>query len=149
MMVLQNHLDSQKDVPGSHSEACLSSPQDGVQAVNIKVEEFSDIEDGEDLVPMTVVGIKAEHVVSCMLPLCPLLGISESHPELPVLFLVCICHTNLLSVPFDMSQEDCFLLHIAHGILLPFCVNATYMKQSISVILVSHFVTRSMVQYEQ
>jgi hypothetical protein len=34
---------------------------------------------------MTVVGIKAEHEVSFM-SLCPLLGISESHPELTVLF---------------------------------------------------------------
>ncbi|PNF36704.1 hypothetical protein B7P43_G13310 [Cryptotermes secundus] len=50
-----------KDEPSSHSEACPSWSHDGDQAVNIKVEEFSDIEDGEKPVPMTVVGIKAEH----------------------------------------------------------------------------------------
>jgi hypothetical protein len=89
-------LGSQKDAPGWHSEACGSSSLDGVHAVNIKVEEFSDAEDGENPVAMTAVGIKAKHEVSCMSPVCPLLGISESHPELPHLFLVCICHTKLL-----------------------------------------------------
>jgi hypothetical protein len=96
MIILQDSLDSQKDVPGLHSEVCSSFSLSGVQAVNIKGEEFSDIEGGEDPVPMTVVGIKAEHEVSCMSPLCPLLGISEAHPELPVLFLICIFHTKLL-----------------------------------------------------
>ncbi|XP_023707101.1 zinc finger protein 28 isoform X3 [Cryptotermes secundus] len=61
MVVLPNCLDSQEDVPGSHSEACSSLSLSGVQAVNIKVEEFSDMEGGEDPVPMTVVGLKAEH----------------------------------------------------------------------------------------
>jgi hypothetical protein len=96
MVVLQNSFDSQKDAPGLHSEACASSSLDGVQAVYIKVEEFSDVEDREDPLPMTVVGIKAEHEVSFM-TLCPLLGICYSHPELPVLFLIYICHTNLQS----------------------------------------------------
>jgi hypothetical protein len=93
MMVLQDSMDSQRDVPGSHSEACASS-LDGVQAVNIKVEEFSDIEDGEGPVPMTVVEIKAEHEVSFM-SLRPMLGTSQSHPELPVRFLICIFHTKI------------------------------------------------------
>jgi hypothetical protein len=65
MVVLQNRLHSQKDEPGSHSEACASS-HNGVQAINIKVEEFSNIKDREDHVPMTAVGIKAEHEVSCV-----------------------------------------------------------------------------------
>jgi hypothetical protein len=72
-------LYSQKDEPGSHREACPSWCEDGELAVNIKAEEFSDIEDREDPVPVTVVGIKAEHGVSCM-SLCPLLAISSSHP---------------------------------------------------------------------
>jgi hypothetical protein len=71
-MVLQNCLHSQKDVPGSHSEVCSSLSLIGVQAVNIKDEEFPDIEDRKDSVPMTAVGIKAEHDVSCMSPLWPL-----------------------------------------------------------------------------
>jgi hypothetical protein len=96
MVVLQNRLYSQKDVPGSHIETCGSSSPNGVQAVNIKVETFSEIEDRKDSVPVTAVGIKAEHEVSCMSPLCPLLGISESHPEFPVLFLIGICYTKLL-----------------------------------------------------
>jgi hypothetical protein len=95
MVVLQDSLDSQKDEPGSHSEACPSWSHDVDQAVNIKVEEFSDIDDGEDPVPMTVIGIKAEHEVSCM-SLYPLLGLSQSHPGFPAPFVVCICHTKLL-----------------------------------------------------
>jgi hypothetical protein len=95
MMVLQNCLDSQKDEPGSHSEACPSWSHDGAQAVNIKVEEFSDVEDRKDPVPMSVVGIKAEHEVSCV-SLCPLLGISRSQPGFPAPFVICICHTKLL-----------------------------------------------------
>jgi hypothetical protein len=85
MMILQNRLDSQKDVPGSHSEACASSSLSGVQALKIKVEELSDVEDGEDPVPMTVVGIKTEYEVSFM-SLCPLVGIYCLHAELPVPF---------------------------------------------------------------
>jgi hypothetical protein len=43
--------------------------------MNVKVEEVSDIEvEEEHPVPMTFVGIKAEHEVSCMFPLCPLCG---------------------------------------------------------------------------
>ncbi|XP_023704688.1 uncharacterized protein LOC111862998 isoform X4 [Cryptotermes secundus] len=57
----EDSLDSQEDEPASHSEACASSSLDGVQAVYIKVEEFSDIEDSKDSEPMAVVGIKAEH----------------------------------------------------------------------------------------
>jgi hypothetical protein len=73
-------LDSQKDEPGSHSEACASSSEDGDHSFNIKVEEFSDVEDRKDHVPITFVGVKAEHEVSCMF-MCPLLGISQSHPD--------------------------------------------------------------------
>jgi hypothetical protein len=72
MVVLQNCLESQKGVVGLHSEACASSSLDSVHAVNRKVEEFSDIGDREDPVPMAVVGIKAEHEVSSVSPLCPL-----------------------------------------------------------------------------
>jgi hypothetical protein len=69
MVVLQYSMDSQKDEPGSHSEACLSSPH-GDHTINIKDEDISDMEDGEDPVSVTVVGIKAEHEVS---------GISHTH----------------------------------------------------------------------
>jgi hypothetical protein len=103
MVVLQNRLDSQKDVPGSHSEAVASPSHDGVHAVNIKVEEFSDTEDREDPAPMTIVGIKAEYEVSCM-SLCPLLGICQSHPELPVLFLICICYTKIHQFCEEMNS---------------------------------------------
>jgi hypothetical protein len=55
MVLLQNCLDSQRDVPGSHSEAFRSSSHDGDQAVYVKDEELSDVEYGEDPLPMTVV----------------------------------------------------------------------------------------------
>jgi hypothetical protein len=90
-------LGSQKDVPGLHSEACASSSLDGVHAVNVKVEELSDFEDTEDPVPMTAVGIKAEHEVSCMFLVCPLLDISESHPDLPIFFLSASLTQNFFS----------------------------------------------------
>jgi hypothetical protein len=64
MMVLQHCLDSQKDVPASHSEACASSSHSD-QAVDIKV-EVSDAEDEEDPAPMTFMEIKFEHEVSYM-----------------------------------------------------------------------------------
>jgi hypothetical protein len=89
MMIFQDSLDSQKDVPGSHSEACVSPSHLGNQAVSIKVEEFSHVQDEEDPVPMAVVEIKVEPEVSCV-PVCQLLGIFHSHPELPVPFFLCI-----------------------------------------------------------
>jgi hypothetical protein len=66
MMVLQDSLDSQKDVPGSHSEACVSPSHDRDEAVSIKVEELSHAQYEEPLVPMTVVEIKVEPEVSCV-----------------------------------------------------------------------------------
>jgi hypothetical protein len=95
IVVVQDSLGSQKDVPGSHSVACASSS--GIEAVNIKVEEFSNLEDRKGPLPMTVVGVKAEHEVSCM-SLCPLLGISESRPELPVLSLIYVYQTKFSSL---------------------------------------------------
>jgi hypothetical protein len=64
LVVLQNCLDSSKDVPGSHSEAFPSSPHSEDQAVKIKVEEFSPV-------PISFVDVKPEHEVSHMC-LCPL-----------------------------------------------------------------------------
>ncbi|PNF36702.1 hypothetical protein B7P43_G13310, partial [Cryptotermes secundus] len=61
MTILGTKAEYEKDSPGLHSEACSSSSRSGVQAVNIKIEESSDIEDSEDPVPMTLVGIKAEY----------------------------------------------------------------------------------------
>jgi hypothetical protein len=87
IVVLWNCLDSQKDAPGSHSEACLSSPHSGEQAVDIKVEEFSDVEVEDDPAPMTFIGIKAEHEVSCV-SVFPLLAICHSYSVLFVLFPV-------------------------------------------------------------
>jgi hypothetical protein len=88
MMLLQNCLESQEDVQELHSEARPTSPShNGNQSVNIKSEEFSDVEVGEDPVPITFVDIKAEYDVSGLSLVCPLLHISESHPDLPFLFL--------------------------------------------------------------
>jgi hypothetical protein len=68
MVVLQKH------VPGPCSETYPASSNDAFQAMNIKVEEGSDVEvEEKHPVPMTFVGIKAEHEVSCM-SVCPLFG---------------------------------------------------------------------------
>jgi hypothetical protein len=63
MVLLQNCLESQEGIPDLHSEVC-ALPSDVDQAVNIKIEKFSDVQDGEHLLPMTFVGIKAESEVS-------------------------------------------------------------------------------------
>jgi hypothetical protein len=54
------------------------------------------VEDREDPVPVTVVGIKADEVSH--MSLCPLLDISQSYPEVPVLFLISIYRTNYSSL---------------------------------------------------
>jgi hypothetical protein len=66
MVVLQDCLESQKYIHTScsHRVACASSSYDADQAVNLKVEEFSDVEVRK--VPVTVEELKAEHEVSCM-----------------------------------------------------------------------------------
>jgi hypothetical protein len=90
LMVLQNCMDLQKHVPGPHSEEYPSS-RDVNHAVNIKVEEVSDVEvEEEHPMPMTFIGIKAEHEVSYMF-VCPLFGRSCTRPELSVFRLVSVC----------------------------------------------------------
>jgi hypothetical protein len=90
MVVLQNCSDLEKDVSGSHSEACPSSSHSTDQAFSIKVEELSDVEDGGDPVPVSFVGTRAERKVSCTLPGTS----SHSQPELFTLFLNCICYNK-------------------------------------------------------
>jgi hypothetical protein len=94
---LQNCLESQKDVPNLRSEACALSSDDVDQAVNIKIEKCSDVEDAEDPVPITFTGIKAEHEVSSVSLVCALLHIAESHPELPFSLLSASVTQNLSS----------------------------------------------------
>ncbi|XP_023704286.1 zinc finger protein isoform X8 [Cryptotermes secundus] len=58
----ENCMDLQKHVPGPCNETHPSSSPDANQAMNVKVEEVSDVEVEEERpVPMTFVGIKAEH----------------------------------------------------------------------------------------
>jgi hypothetical protein len=97
MVVLQKCVDIEKRVPGPCSETYPPSSHDANQPMNMKVEEVSDVE-GEEKhrVPMTLIGIKAEHEVSCMSPLCPLCGKFHTGPELPILSLVSTCLSILL-----------------------------------------------------
>jgi hypothetical protein len=98
VVVLQNCSDLEKDVSGSHSEACPSSSHSTDQAFNIKVEEVSDVEDGEDPVPVSFIGTNAERKVSCASS-CSLLGLwSHSRPELFTLFLNCFCYKKTSSL---------------------------------------------------
>jgi hypothetical protein len=80
MLILQNCRDLEKCVPGSCDETYPTASHDASQAMNIKVEEVSDIEAEDHPVPMTFVGVKSEHEVSCtrmsfcqaasLLPIC-------------------------------------------------------------------------------
>jgi hypothetical protein len=76
MVVLQDRVDLEKRVPPAPcSETYPTSTHDANLAMNIKVEEASDIEvEEEHPLPTSFIGIKAEHEVSCMSPLCPLFG---------------------------------------------------------------------------
>jgi hypothetical protein len=65
-VILQNHMDLAKDVPGSCSEVCPTYPHDANRVISIKVENVSDMVDEEDPVPLGLSGIKAEHEVSCI-----------------------------------------------------------------------------------
>jgi hypothetical protein len=59
---LQNHVNLQEVVPGSYSEA----RHPGDEGINIKQEEFIDIEGETSPVPITFRVIKAEPEVSCV-----------------------------------------------------------------------------------
>jgi hypothetical protein len=107
-------LDSQKDVPGSRSDACASSHHDGDQAVNIKVEELSDMEDEQDPAPMTFVEIKAEHEVSFISLLCTVRPVSQ--PEVSV--LLCICDTKFYCLVNRRIVQRSFLTYFK---MIAFC----------------------------
>jgi hypothetical protein len=65
MVVLQNYTNSEKILEGSYGETdppCY----DADQAMNIKDEDVSDVEEEEDPMPITVQEIKTEPEVSCM-----------------------------------------------------------------------------------
>jgi hypothetical protein len=65
VMFLQNCTNLKKVVPGLCGETYPGS-DDANQAMNIKVEEVSDLEEKEDPVPITFPKLKAEPEVSCM-----------------------------------------------------------------------------------
>jgi hypothetical protein len=64
MLVLQDCAHSQEDVPGSCIETWPASSHDAFQAINLKVEEVSDVEEEENPVPISFPRVKAEHAVS-------------------------------------------------------------------------------------
>jgi hypothetical protein len=64
LVVLQNSTDLEK-LQGPQSEICPASSHDAYQAISIKVEKLSDLEDEDDLTPTAFPGIKAEREVSC------------------------------------------------------------------------------------
>jgi hypothetical protein len=65
VMVLQNYTNLEKVVLSPCGETYPVS-DDADQAMNIKAEEVSDIDEEEDPVPVTFPKIKAEPEVSCM-----------------------------------------------------------------------------------
>jgi hypothetical protein len=65
MMVLQNHNNSEMEVQDPCDETNPTS-QDASQAINIKVEDISDVEEGAGPVPITFSELKAEPEVRRM-----------------------------------------------------------------------------------
>jgi hypothetical protein len=63
---LQNCMDILKSEPGSSSEKCLMSSDDGNQVVSIKTEEVTDMKVEGGPGPTTPAVIKTEPAVSCM-----------------------------------------------------------------------------------
>jgi hypothetical protein len=72
-------MDLEKDVPGLCSEMCPASSHEGNGGIRIKTEAVSDVEQEEDLMPLSLPGIKSEHEVSCT-SVCPLLGTFNTCP---------------------------------------------------------------------
>jgi hypothetical protein len=69
MVVLQKCTDILKDEPGLCSETCLTA-HDGNQAIDVKFQKGSDIEEEDDPVAITFPALKAEQEVSCV-SMCP------------------------------------------------------------------------------
>jgi hypothetical protein len=66
MVILQHCVDSLEVVPGSYCETYLISSRDENEAVSIKVESETDIQEEKDPLMITVPVIKTKHEVSCM-----------------------------------------------------------------------------------
>jgi hypothetical protein len=131
MLVLQNCMDLEKRISGPCSETYPTSSHDVNLDMNIKAEAVSDIEvEEEHPVPMTFIGIKAEHEVSS---LCPLFGRFLARLELPRLSQLQLSVdaalvNRFLRALFGMWRLDCFPLHIACGVTFPICLKEICMK---------------------
>jgi hypothetical protein len=89
MGVLQESVDLERCVPGPHSETYPTSPHDAYQAMNIKVEDVSEIKEEEDPIPVSFPAVKAEHEVSW---LSTTNQISQTiYAELPGVFPFSVC----------------------------------------------------------
>jgi hypothetical protein len=64
-VVLQICTDILKDEPGLCNETCPTS-HDGSQAIDVKFQKGSDIEEDDDPVAITFPALKPEHEVSCI-----------------------------------------------------------------------------------
>jgi hypothetical protein len=65
LVVLQDLTDLEK-VHSPHREICPASSHDAYQAISIKAEKLSDVEDEDVPAPVTFIAIKAEPEVSCV-----------------------------------------------------------------------------------
>jgi hypothetical protein len=68
-VVLQICTDILKDETGLCSKMCPTS-LDGSQAIDVKFQKSSDVEEDDDPVAITFPALKADHEVSCM-SMCP------------------------------------------------------------------------------
>jgi hypothetical protein len=82
-------MDLQEDVRGSFIETCPASSHDASQAINIKLEGVSDIQEEGVPMPIAFQEVKDEWKVSHV-SVCSFLGRFHTHPELPVFSLISI-----------------------------------------------------------
>ena len=72
-VVLHNCVNSLRVVPTSYSEMCVTSFQDGCEAMGVKVEKVADVKEEEEVDPLAITcpTLDAEQEVSCV-SVCPL-----------------------------------------------------------------------------
>jgi hypothetical protein len=64
-MVLQSHMVTLKDEPGSCDEACVTSSDDGSQVIDIKAEEDSDVKEENNTERIESPAMETASEVSC------------------------------------------------------------------------------------
>jgi hypothetical protein len=96
MVVLQDYTDSLNIEAGSCNQTCVTSSCDGTEAIDIKTEDISDVEEEQDPMPT----INAEPEVGCM-SVCLFLSTFHRYEGSPILFYVSICGSVCMTFPSE------------------------------------------------